>query len=300
MLRQQNMLLKEPLTTQAQSHIQHLQQTMAPPPVASNSSSSHLPPSTTPAPAAKSEPTPAPPTINLTSTLREFQEKPKKENEPLPQLPSQVPPPFPFQFPPPGTLQPNTSADPPHLSAPAPPAEPKAPPLTPFPRSPMTQSSPSFSLPSQASSTRRRSKARSVDKRAISVPRSPQKRSRAKPRRSSRPRSTRRRPRSTHGHSPPPSKGIDLNCGPVHALPHLLVSTVRDQLLIVALNQFAFKLLHHLPRNQSQPFLRLKDLKAGNLTTHPIVLAHLETRHATNWCQTCKRTTLHSSRRRSV
>ena len=47
-LRQQNMLLKEQLTTQAQSHIQHLQQTMAPPPVASNPSSSHFPPSTTP------------------------------------------------------------------------------------------------------------------------------------------------------------------------------------------------------------------------------------------------------------
>ena len=33
------------------------------------------------------------------------------------------------------------------------------------------------------------------------------------------------------------------------------------------MNQFAFKLLHHLQRNQSQPFLRLKNLKACNLTT---------------------------------
>ena len=76
---------------------------MAPTPVASNPPSSHFPPPTSSTPAAKPEQTPAPPTINtdemvkklrnelnddLTSTLREFQEKQKKENEPLIAKPS--------------------------------------------------------------------------------------------------------------------------------------------------------------------------------------------------------------------
>ena len=118
-LKQQILLLKEQLTTQAQSHIQHLQQSMVPPPVASAPSSSQSPPTPAPAPTAKSEPASTPPTINtdemvkklrdelkvdLLSTLRELQEQQKKETESIPQLPSQVPTPFPFPFPAPGSF----------------------------------------------------------------------------------------------------------------------------------------------------------------------------------------------------
>ena len=75
MLRQQNMLLKEQLTTQAQSHIQHLQQAMAQPPAASGPSSYHFPPSTTPALDEKPEPTPAPPTINTDEMVKKLRDE---------------------------------------------------------------------------------------------------------------------------------------------------------------------------------------------------------------------------------
>ena len=75
MLRQQNMLLKEQLTTQAQSHIQHLQQTMAPPPVASNPPSSHVPSPTAPTPAAKPEPSPTPPATNTDEMVKKLRDE---------------------------------------------------------------------------------------------------------------------------------------------------------------------------------------------------------------------------------
>ena len=75
MLRQQNLLLNQKLAAQAQSHIQHLQQSMpSHSPINPQQSTNSTPESQPPPPTAKSEPVPTPPTINTDEVAKKLRE----------------------------------------------------------------------------------------------------------------------------------------------------------------------------------------------------------------------------------